>query len=508
MPKACKRTLFEPGESSIGGAVSGSRKSRLLSALSSRLLLSSLPMMTVEIAHVFANFVVRFFWYAKRVLSLSRSNHPCYNHCCKSGSVILPYPLSPPPAIAVLYGDATFIQSIRAYNIMFSMTSLAAVVDKEINKGSGPSVFKVSGQISHWIGSLCPEDGKGPRFLQLYIVDTEHELSNRLRAFDDPSKPALDERVIATLIRELTLHNEYVRTFKTAKEIVDAAQLDSYAVCLFNNVPDRNEPPSSVTLGCIVCGDDSAANKYDIIVYSKSGHPQQVSKLHPTYMALQYPLLFRFGEDGWSLRMKLCNETGSNARNLTVNMYYAYHIHARSNIYSLVLNSCRLFQQYLVDAYTCIEQSRLDYFQSHQDQLRSEYVSGIYDAISNGDTESRSVGKRVLLPPSFTGGPRYMYSHYQDALSICRVYGNPQYFITFTCNVNWPEIRRYMDFQHQHDTHSRADIIARVFRMKVKSFITFLKEDKTFETVIAHLYTIEFQKRGLPHCHTLLWVSD
>ncbi|XP_023739280.1 uncharacterized protein LOC111887346 isoform X2 [Lactuca sativa] len=427
MPKACKRTLFEPGESSIGGAVSGSRKSRLLSALSSRLLLSSLPMMTVEIAHVFANFVVRFFWYAKRVLSLSRSNHPCYNHCCKSGSVILPYPLSPPPAIAVLYGDATFIQSIRAYNIMFSMTSLAAVVDKEINKGSGPSVFKVSGQISHWIGSLCPEDGKGPRFLQLYIVDTEHELSNRLRAFDDPSKPALDERVIATLIRELTLHNEYVRTFKTAKEIVDAAQLDSYAVCLFNNVPDRNEPPSSVTLGCIVCGDDSAANKYDIIVYSKSGHPQQ---------------------------------------------------------------------------------SRLDYFQSHQDQLRSEYVSGIYDAISNGDTESRSVGKRVLLPPSFTGGPRYMYSHYQDALSICRVYGNPQYFITFTCNVNWPEIRRYMDFQHQHDTHSRADIIARVFRMKVKSFITFLKEDKTFETVIAHLYTIEFQKRGLPHCHTLLWVSD
>lgn len=24
----------------------------------------------------------------------------------------------------------------------------------------------------------------------------------------------------------------------------------------------------------------------------------------------------------------------------------------------------------------------------------------------------------------------------------------------------------------------------------------------------ADLYTIEFQKRGLPHCHTLLWVSD
>lgn len=202
-------------------------------------------------------------------------------------------------------------------------------------------------------------------------------------------------------------------------------------------------------------------------------------------MALQYPLLFPFGEDGWSPCMKLCNETGSNARNLIVNMYYAYNIHARSNIYSLVLNSCRLFQQYLVDAYTCIEKSHLDYFQSHQDQFRSEYVSGIYDAISYRDTESQSVGKRDILPPSFTIGSRYMYGHYQDALSICRVFGNPQYFMTYTCNVNWTEIRCYMDFQHQHDTHSRADIIARVFRTKVKSFITLLKEDTTFRTVIA-----------------------
>jgi hypothetical protein len=27
-------------------------------------------------------------------------------------------------------------------------------------------------------------------------------------------------------------------------------------------------------------------------------------------------------------------------------------------------------------------------------------------------------------------------------MAICRAYGNPDLFITFTCNVNWPEIRR------------------------------------------------------------------
>ncbi|GJV70991.1 DNA helicase [Tanacetum coccineum] len=54
----------------------------------------------------------------------------------------------------------------------------------------------------------------------------------------------------------------------------------------------------------------------------------------------------------------------------------------------------------------------------------------------------------------------------------------------------------------------RADVVCRVFEQKVKDFLTFLKEVKTFGDVSAVLYTIEFKKRGLPHCHTLLWVDS
>lgn len=82
-----------------------------------------------------------------------------------------------------------------------------------------------------------------------------------------------------------------------------------------------------------------------------------------------------------------------------------------------------------------------------------------------------------------------MYSHYQDALSICRVYGNPYYFITFTCNVKWPKISHYMDVHGQYDTNNRVDIIARVFEIKVDAFIKFLKEDKTFGEVDTCTYT-------------------
>ncbi|GKF54500.1 hypothetical protein Tco_0161410, partial [Tanacetum coccineum] len=37
--------------------------------------------------------------------------------------------------------------------------------DDSVNKGRGPYVLKVSGQIYHWIGSLCSEEGHDPRFL-------------------------------------------------------------------------------------------------------------------------------------------------------------------------------------------------------------------------------------------------------------------------------------------------------------------------------------------------------
>ncbi|XP_071712237.1 uncharacterized protein [Rutidosis leptorrhynchoides] len=190
-------------------------------------------------------------------------------------------------------------------------------------------------------------------------------------------------------------------------------------------------------------------------------------------------------------------------------MYYAFQLHERQSLYSLLLRSGRLFQQYIVGAYCCIELNRIDYIRNNQQDIQNEYLSGLHDAIDRGDYSGSDVGSHVILPSSFTGGPRYMYSHYLDALAICRVIGNPQFFITFTCNPKWPEIRRFLDNYPYLTPADRADIVARLFHMRVKQFVSFLKKEKPFGSVKgAVLYTIEFQKRGLPHCHTLLWVSN
>ena len=63
------------------------------------------------------------------------------------------------------------------------------------------------------------------------------------------------------------------------------------------------------------------------------------------------------------------------------------------------------------------------------------------DVLLERDDDSADLGKRVVLPATFTGGPRYMHERQQDAMSYVRLYGHPDLFITVTRNLSWVEIR-------------------------------------------------------------------
>ncbi|GKB43229.1 DNA helicase, partial [Tanacetum coccineum] len=274
------------------------------------------------------------FWECEKNAKASCGRAPEYTKCCHGGRVILRPPPEYPEYIKSLYKDSHFLDNIRAYNQMFSMTSLGANVDSSINNGKGPTI--VFGGNS--------------------VMETE----------------------------------------------------------------------------------------FDLIVEEHSRFPQRVNKLHPCYMALQSPLLFIYGEQGYQKDMKLLNVPGQSTKTdklMSMNMFYCYQIHDHFNHYSLLPRGGKLFQQYVVTAYCAIEQSRLDYIRQKQSDIRNDYLSGLYDAIMRGDRDGSGLGTQIVLTGSFTGGPRYMYAHYLDALAICL------------------------------------------------------------------LYTIEFQKRSLPHCHSLLWVS-
>ncbi|CAN0897204.1 ATP-dependent DNA helicase PIF1 [Linum grandiflorum] len=115
---------------------------------------------------------------------------------------------------------------------------------------------------------------------------------------------------------------------------------------------------------------------------------------------------------------------------------------------------------------------------------------------------------RTINPSSFTGSVRYMQQLYQDAMAVCGHYKNPDLFITFTCNAQWPEIiNAFRDEVGPHG-EDKPMVIARVFRMRLELLKKDLKKKHYFGRSIADMHTVEFQKRGLPHVHIILWLSD
>ncbi|GKC43193.1 hypothetical protein Tco_1060915 [Tanacetum coccineum] len=233
------------------------------------------------------------FWYEERLRNTARGLRPRYNRCCKGGRVALRTYQVYPQYLKLLLEDRHFMDNIRAYNQMFSMTSVGAKVDESINNGRGPYVFKISGQLYHWIGSLCPSEGDPPRFLQLYIYDTDNEVDNRMNHFGGDNSE-LRRDIVEGLINLLDTHNALVQLFRTAREKLKDTHIPNFKVRLYNVIGAREyELPTGDMLGTIVYETGPGADMdYNIILERRSGYPQRVNKLHPSYMSLQFPLLF------------------------------------------------------------------------------------------------------------------------------------------------------------------------------------------------------------------------
>lgn len=99
-----------------------------------------------------------------------------------------------------------------------------------------------------------------------------------------------------------------------------------------------------------------------------------------------------------------------------------------------------------------------------------------------------------------------MHKRTQDAMSYVRKFGRPDLFITFTCNPNWIEIKENL-FTGQVAS-DRHDISSRVFYLKLLKLIWLLKKGAIFGSLQAWMYTVEWQKRGLPHSHILIWCAE
>ncbi|XP_071700294.1 uncharacterized protein [Rutidosis leptorrhynchoides] len=280
------------------------------------------------------------FWHDERIKKTFKDKKIHYHCCCENGRVRLTAYEEPPGALKELLETHGFMDNVRAYNQMFSMTAGLRMFSK----------FR-----GRFTTGLVP-----------YALNREH-------------------------VHDSCSFTSTIRTVKL-----------------------KTECPILVA-GIQIA---SALSDYDVIIHPRSEYPKRVNKLHLSYMSLQFPLMFFFGEPGFYPNLKLVDapgSTGSRVRKMSTNMFYCYQLHDRQNSYSLMMRLGRLFQQYVVMVY-------------------------------------------------------------------CKIARYLQPFPLLTASDS-------------------PDIVARVFRFRVKQFVAFLKDGKPLV-----LYTIEFQKRGLPHYHTLLWL--
>ena len=234
----------------------------------------------------------------------------------------------------------------------------------------------------------------------------------------------------------------------------------------------------------------------------------QWSDTHRSYDALQYPLIFWQGEDGYHfhiMQVDPITRMPTNRKKVSAMGFYAYRMMVRAGTINHILRCRQLFHQFVVDMYAKIESERLLFLRLHLKKLRADDYIHLRDAVA-GDGNANNLGQLVILPSSFTGSPRHMHEYTQDAMTYVRNYERPDLFVTFTCNPKWQEIQaELMDGQTHYDRH---DFSARVFKQRLTKLMDAIIKGHIFGPTRCWMYSIEWQNRGLPHAHILIWVKD
>lgn len=442
-----------------------------------------------------------------------------FEACCKKGDAVLDPLRVPLPYLKDLYQNPTdpisreFRQHIRSYNSALAFTSVSYNKDLRLNLTAGIQCFQIHGDLFHYQGPLDLSSQEAPQFAQLFFYDSDFATRTR-----HARNPTLNPTTLRALTDMLFECNPFIPLYQTARERLRTQTtynriiLNPQMRLVVESGADRRREnlPTSTEVAAILPNEFGEASRRDIILAIRNpsvNGPQlkQVHVTHAAYMPLHYVLLFPYGDYGWHYDLHLRERRGARSRTrLEQRTFYRYRLHTRNGQWSPFFYAGRLFQQYIVDAFVACETTALTWLRTHQSNIRADVYNGLADTLIQQDVRVSDVGRRFILPASYTGSDRFMQQLFQDSMAIVRFFGKPTFFITLTANPRWPEILAEL-FPGQQPT-DRPDLVARVFRLKVRELLTDLKNG-LFGPYAAHVYTIEYQKRGLPHLHCLLFLK-
>ncbi|CAF1646682.1 unnamed protein product, partial [Rotaria magnacalcarata] len=405
-----------------------------------------------------------------------------------------------------------FREFIRQYNNANAFASMGAKI--EDIPGNGPYCFKIS---PNSVQKLIHQ----PSYAELYVYDADTSIEIRMR---EPANAKCLRDNMITINVVLNDVSPYASCFRKLREIYDkelsntritGSSMKKVSLIFTRNLHDDqrvyNAPRTSDDIAIVYVADrdGNIPAELDFAVQpSNSNTLKRINMLSKHLDPMIFPLFFPNGDFGWTTDLSHNMNHATKIRNkVTVLEFYSNKIAIRRNRFNPLFYGGKLFQQYLVYADARYEANRMTYIRNNQKTLRVESYKGLLDHVNSISRDNKArVGNIFILPSTFVGGPRFMSKLYQDNMAMVRKFGRPDLFITFTCNPKWEEIKSELKaFQSSSD---RPDLVTRVFRLKLKEFLDDIVKRKILGEILAYVYVIEHQKRGLPHAHCLFTLSN
>lgn len=396
------------------------------------------------------------------------------SYCCNNGQKIVPALPPLPRNIQQLIESPTtssrnLSSSSRRLNNLFSFTAIGATQGFN-HFSTGSASVAITGRTYHRMLDVTDPNHSFHWFL---YDETEREAHGREWEVEIPwtraVKRDLDE--VNPYVHQLRLFERTREDSTTALEIFDTSSNGDFAAVM-HAANSTNIRPRSI-----------------LIWRNSEERPSFVSILTRHYEPLHYPLLFPHGSRGWGLSAP----DPSHPENITNMLGFTQREWYKGRLLTddRFLTFGRLCSEYLCDMYSRIEEEHLGYIRRGRLSRAHQVDPSIDDSSIN-----------IELPASFLGSRRWASEETADSLALGREYGKPSYFITMTCNPEWPEIKaRLKPGQSASDI---PVIVARAFKIRLQRLQNLLR--KKLGHLRYMIKVIEFQKRGWPHAHIIIKV--
>ena len=442
------------------------------------------------------------------------------NICCSNGKVQLdPFKVPPPKLYDLMKGDTPdsrlLLEHSRCLNNGLAMASLRS--NTEGLPGFQPTVI-LGGRVHTLMGSLQPVEGESPMFAQTYLFvhDPALELSERFQNLSIPARTSLAQKnrlkhILGTAQEAIHEVNPYVKDFKQILELPeDSLQQATIAISAKQRPLGEHARIYNAQVNLNEVSLLTNAESHDLVIRLRDGTVQEIKGLNPVGMPLHFVLMFPYGDKGWDVTTQ---QTGG--RRVTTMQFFSWHLQVRDGQQLNIHYWRKLFQEWICYAWFQIEDQRLNYQRLNQNALRADSYRNVRemvedqrralvpreDGLYQDDHQQPAVGRKILSS-TFSGSKRWFNGKFQDCMAIIRKYQKPDLFITITCNPKWDEITEHL--LPGQKAQDRPDIVSRVFKRKLDQLMAYLTKTGVLGPVVAWMYTVEWQKRGLPHAHILL----